>query len=59
MKCRYICSALKLPRASGETAPLPVDLFWSVLCGVSGGIGITSLYHGLAVGRMGVAGSYR
>lgn len=38
----------------GETAPLPIDLFWSVLCGVSGGIGITALYHGLAVGRMGV-----
>lgn len=38
----------------GETAPLPIDLFWSVLCGVTGGIGITALYHGLAVGRMGV-----
>jgi uncharacterized membrane protein len=38
----------------GETAPLPIDLFWSVLSGVSGGIGITALYHGLAVGRMGV-----
>jgi drug/metabolite transporter (DMT)-like permease len=31
-----------------------MDLFWSVLCGVSGGVGITALYHGLAVGRMGV-----
>jgi drug/metabolite transporter (DMT)-like permease len=38
----------------GESAPLPADLFWSVLGGLAGGIGITSLYHGLAVGRMGV-----
>jgi drug/metabolite transporter (DMT)-like permease len=38
----------------GESTPLPADLFWSVLGGLAGGIGITSLYHGLAVGRMGV-----
>ena len=38
----------------GETAPLPMDVFWSVLSGISGGIGISALYHGLAVGRMGV-----
>jgi drug/metabolite transporter (DMT)-like permease len=38
----------------GETAPLPMDVVWSVLSGVAGGIGITALYHGLAVGRMGV-----
>ena len=30
------------------------DLGWSVLAGVAGGIGITALYRGLAVGRMGV-----
>ncbi len=46
--------AVALSVLTGETAPLPLDLFWSVLCGVSGGIGITALYHGLAVGRMGV-----
>ena len=46
--------AAALSVLTGETAPLPMDLFWSVLCGVVGGIGITALYHGLAVGRMGV-----
>ena len=46
--------AFGLSLLRGETAPLPIDVFWSVLCGVSGGIGITALYHGLAVGRMGV-----
>lgn len=46
--------ALALALVRGETAPLPADLFWSVLGGVAGGIGITALYHGLAVGRMGV-----
>ena len=46
--------ALGLGVLRGESAPLPVDLVWSVLGGLSGGIGITSLYHGLAVGRMGV-----
>ena len=46
--------ALALCLIRGETAPLPADLFWSVLCGITGGIGITALYHGLAVGRMGI-----
>ena len=46
--------AFGLSLLRGETAPVPMDLFWSVLCGVSGGVGITALYHGLAVGRMGV-----
>ena len=27
---------------------------WSVLAAVAGGVGITALYHGLSVGRMGV-----
>ena len=40
--------------ASGETAPLSQDVIWSVLAAVAGGIGITALYQGLAVGRMGV-----
>jgi drug/metabolite transporter (DMT)-like permease len=39
---------------TGETVPPPLDLAWSVACGVVGGIGITALYHGLAVGRMGI-----
>jgi len=46
--------ALALALVSGETAPLPGDLAWSVLGGVAGGVGITALYRGLAVGRMGV-----
>ena len=46
--------ALALALLRGETAPLPADLAWSVLCGISGGIGITALYRGLAVGRMGI-----
>ncbi len=38
----------------GETM-LPVsDIPWCILAGVSGGIGIVSLYHGLATARMGV-----
>jgi len=46
--------ALALALARGETAPLPGDVAWSVLGGLAGGIGITALYQGLAVGRMGV-----
>ncbi len=46
--------ALGMAIASGETAPLPADLAWSVVGGLTGGIGITALYHGLAVGRMGI-----
>ncbi len=39
---------------SAETAPLSQDVIWSVLAAVAGGVGITALYQGLAVGRMGV-----
>ncbi|MEP6639661.1 MAG: DMT family transporter [Chloroflexota bacterium] len=46
--------ALALSLLRGETAPLPADLGWSVLGGISGVIGITALYRGLAVGRMGI-----
>ena len=38
----------------GEPFPLGADLVLCVLAGVMGVIGITSLYRGLAVGRMGV-----
>jgi drug/metabolite transporter (DMT)-like permease len=38
----------------GETLPLLSDIPWSVLGGLTGGIGIVALYRGLAVGRMGV-----
>ena len=46
--------AFVLAIARGESAPTQADLGWSVLAGVVGGIGITALYRGLAVGRMGV-----
>ncbi len=46
--------ALALALLRGETAPLPADIGWSILGGLSGGIGITALYRGLAVGRMGI-----
>lgn len=46
--------ALVLAIVAGEGAPPPVDVGWSVLAGVAGGIGICALYRGLAVGRMGV-----
>jgi drug/metabolite transporter (DMT)-like permease len=38
----------------GEPIPAPVDVGWSVATGVFGAIGVTTLYQGLAVGRMGV-----
>ena len=37
-----------------EGMPSTADVGWSVLAGIAGGIGITSLYRGLAVGRMGI-----
>jgi drug/metabolite transporter (DMT)-like permease len=46
--------ALVLAIARGETAPTPSDLGWSVLAGIAGAIGISALYRGLAVGRMGI-----
>ena len=46
--------ALVLAVVRGETAPSPADLGWSVCGGLCGGIGISALYQGLAVGRMGI-----
>ncbi len=46
--------ALVLAIVRSETAPTTTDLVWSLLGGLAGGIGITALYQGLAVGRMGV-----
>ena len=46
--------ALGLAVARGEPFPHGTDLAWSVLAGLAGVVGITSLYRGLAVGRMGV-----
>lgn len=46
--------ALILAIVRSESAPLPADVGWSVVGGLAGGIGITALYQGLAVGRMGI-----
>jgi drug/metabolite transporter (DMT)-like permease len=46
--------ALVLAIGRGESVPTPVDLGWSVLGGITGGVGIAALYRGLAVGRMGI-----
>jgi drug/metabolite transporter (DMT)-like permease len=46
--------ALVLALGVGETVLLPEDVAWSALAAVAGGVGITALYHGLSVGRMGV-----
>lgn len=46
--------ALILAVVRGESAPLPADIAWSVVGGLAGGIGISALYQGLAVGRMGI-----
>ena len=37
-----------------EPFPGPEDLRWSLVAGVLGGVGVTALYRGLAVGRMGI-----
>lgn len=37
-----------------EGLPTQTDIGWSLIGGVVGGIGIVSLYRGLAVGRMGI-----
>jgi drug/metabolite transporter (DMT)-like permease len=46
--------ALLLAVVRGEGTPLPADVGWSVVGGLAGGIGISALYQGLAVGRMGI-----
>lgn len=47
-----LAAALAIIR--GESAPSTTDLAWTAVAGVLGGIGMTCLYRGLAVGRMGV-----
>jgi uncharacterized membrane protein len=46
--------ALFVAFARAEGMPTAIDIGWSLLGGVTGGIGIVSLYRGLAVGRMGI-----
>ncbi len=47
-------AALAIGIARGEPIPQGSDVLWAVLAGMLGVLGITSLYRGLAVGRMGV-----
>jgi drug/metabolite transporter (DMT)-like permease len=49
-----IIVALAIAIVRGEPLPQGMDLVWSVAAGLFGVIGISSLYRGLAVGRMGV-----
>jgi drug/metabolite transporter (DMT)-like permease len=46
--------ALAFVFAVGRAEPLPdlEDVGWAVVAGIAGSIGLTSLYHGLATGRM-------
>jgi uncharacterized membrane protein len=46
--------ALALAVIRGESLPSEADVGWSVAAGLGGGIGISALYQGLAVGRMGI-----
>lgn len=46
--------AIPIAIGRGEGALLPADVAWSVVSGVLGAVGLGALYHGLAVGRMGV-----
>lgn len=49
-----LLAALLLAVARGEPVPQGTDLLWSMLSGIVGVVGITSLYRGLAEGRMSV-----
>jgi uncharacterized membrane protein len=46
--------ALVIAVVRAESVPTGTDLMLSVAAGLAGGIGITALYRGLAVGRMGI-----
>ena len=46
--------AVGLALVRAEPFPGPEDLRWSLVAGVLGALGVTALYRGLAVGRMGI-----
>ncbi|MHB8959358.1 MAG: EamA/RhaT family transporter, partial [Candidatus Limnocylindrales bacterium] len=46
--------ALVIAVLRGEPVPAGADLIWSIGAGLCGVVGMSSLYRGLAVGRMGV-----
>jgi uncharacterized membrane protein len=49
-----MAAAALLAVARAEPVPAVADVAWSVAAGLLGAVGITALYAGLAVGRMGV-----
>jgi drug/metabolite transporter (DMT)-like permease len=49
-----MAAALLLAVGTGEPVPQGADIGWAAATGIAGVIGMTSLYRGLAVGRMGV-----
>jgi drug/metabolite transporter (DMT)-like permease len=46
--------AVVLAVVLGESIPTGLDIVWCVIAGILGGVGITMLYRGLAIGRMGI-----
>jgi drug/metabolite transporter (DMT)-like permease len=46
--------AVGLALLRAEPFPGPEDIRWSLVAGVTGAVGVTALYRGLAVGRMGI-----
>lgn len=46
--------AIALAVVRAETIPTGIDLAWCLIAGTLGGVGITALYRGLAIGRMGI-----
>jgi drug/metabolite transporter (DMT)-like permease len=49
-----MCIAVAIAVARDESVPVGTDLLLCVVAGVLGGVGITALYRGLAIGRMGI-----
>jgi len=49
-----MAAALVLAVLRGEPVPGTLDIAWAIGAGIFGMAGMTMLYHGLAVGRMGV-----
>ena len=46
--------AIAIATVRGEALPVGPDLLLCLVAGILGGIGITALYRGLAIGRMGI-----
>jgi drug/metabolite transporter (DMT)-like permease len=49
-----VAIALAIALVRGEAIPSSADVGWAIAGGVAGGVGITALYRGLAIGRMGI-----